>query len=106
MPIIRSNYPDNWEEISHFIRFVRGEGKCEWEGCNAKHLEPHPITGSKVVLTTAHLDHDTSHNDYSNLKSSCQRCHFAHDRHDNLKRRRFNKFKRISKGNLKLFNND
>lgn len=33
----------------------------------------------KVVLTVAHLDHDTTNNDDTNLKSLCQRCHLRHD---------------------------
>ena len=33
----------------------------------------------KVVLTVAHLDHDTTNNDGSNLKALCQRCHNRYD---------------------------
>jgi 5-methylcytosine-specific restriction endonuclease McrA len=32
-----------------------------------------------IVLTIAHLDHDTTNNDYSNLKALCQKCHNRHD---------------------------
>lgn len=32
-----------------------------------------------IVLTIAHLDHNVTHNDYSNLKALCQRCHNRHD---------------------------
>jgi len=32
-----------------------------------------------VVLTIAHLDHDTNNNKYSNLKALCQKCHNRHD---------------------------
>lgn len=35
--------------------------------------------GRKVVLTVAHLDHDPSHNDPSNLLALCQRCHLVLD---------------------------
>jgi 5-methylcytosine-specific restriction endonuclease McrA len=41
--------------------------------------EPHPITGSKVILTIAHLDHDATHNNPENLRSLCQRCHLTYD---------------------------
>lgn len=34
----------------------------------------------KIVLTIAHLDHDTENSDYSNLKALCQRCHNRYDR--------------------------
>lgn len=58
-PENRSRYPKNWPEISRRIRFERAQGRCEKiiDGvrCTARHGEPHPITGSKVILTTAHL---------------------------------------------------
>lgn len=41
-----------------------------------------------VVLTVAHLDQDPTHNEDSNLKALCQRCHFAHDRAANIAKRR------------------
>lgn len=50
-----------------------------------------------VVLTIAHLNHDVSNNDYSNLKALCQRCHNRHDvgfRKENRK---------INKGIITLF---
>ena len=53
MPVDYNEYPDNWHEISHHIRFVRAKGACET--CGAVHGEPHPVTGSIVVLTTAHI---------------------------------------------------
>lgn len=34
---------------------------------------------TRVVLTIAHLDHDITHNDDSNLMALCQRCHLLHD---------------------------
>jgi hypothetical protein len=54
MPIDYSRYPENWHEFSRFIRFERAQNKCEW--CGAMNGEPHPVTGSKVVLTVAHMD--------------------------------------------------
>jgi len=77
VPMDRSKYPDNWEEISHWVRFERAQGVCE--GCGARHGEPHPITGSKVVLTTAHLDHNPQNNNPDNLRAWCQRCHLRYD---------------------------
>jgi len=83
MPMDRSKYPDDWEEISHYIRFIRAGGRCEgsllYPDCRAEHGKPHPVTGSIVVLTVAHLDHDPSNNDPTNLRAMCQRCHLAHD---------------------------
>lgn len=34
---------------------------------------------TRIVLTTAHLDHDTTNNVDSNLRSMCQRCHNRYD---------------------------
>jgi hypothetical protein len=34
---------------------------------------------TRVVLTTAHIDHDPSNNADSNLAAWCQRCHLLHD---------------------------
>lgn len=50
-PEMRERYPKDWKLRSRFVRFVRARGRCEW--CGAAHGEPHPITGGKVVLTTA-----------------------------------------------------
>jgi len=33
----------------------------------------------RIILTVAHLDHDTNNNDYSNLKALCQLHHLRHD---------------------------
>jgi hypothetical protein len=41
--------------------------------------QPHPETGSRVVLTTAHLNHDPSCGDLEQLRHMCQRCHLAYD---------------------------
>ncbi len=90
MPFDRSRYPDDWEQISDRIRFDRAEGQCECEGqcghahpdgrCRAEHGEPHPATGSNVVLTVAHWPDDTPSNvDEDNLWAMCQRCHLSVD---------------------------
>ena len=83
MPMNRSKYPNNWEEISHRIRFERAKGRCEGSpahpNCRAEHGKPHPVTGSIVVLTTAHLDHDPTNNNPANLRAWCQRCHLTYD---------------------------
>lgn len=74
----RHLYPDNWEDISLRIRKERANDKCEW--CGAVNAEPHPVTGSRVILTVAHLDQNRSNNDDSNLAALCQKCHLGHDR--------------------------
>lgn len=87
-PENRDKYPADWPAISARIRFERAEGRCECDGrcgiahggrCTARHGEPHPVTGSRVVLTVMHLDHDPGHNDDTNLMAGCQRCHLRYD---------------------------
>lgn len=97
MPMNKANYLPNWEAISQRIRFGRAAGRCECRGecgahdgdggkgmgngcCEAAHGRAHPITGSKVILTTAHLDHDTANNADDNLAAYCQRCHLNYDK--------------------------
>lgn len=78
-PENRKRYPKNWKEISNRIRFERAKGRCEFDGCGAEHGKPHPITGSIVVLTVAHLDHTPENCEDDNLKAACQRCHLTYD---------------------------
>ena len=75
---IKHRYPPDWRGISDRIRFGRPGGRCEW--CGAEHLKPHPMTGSKVILTVAHLDRATVDHSDANLAALCQRCHLGHDR--------------------------
>lgn len=78
MPINPARYPENWKEISLRIRFEVDEGKCRF--CGAEHGKQHPITGSLVILTTAHLDHKLTDHSDENLAALCQRCHLNFDR--------------------------
>ncbi len=79
MPIDYASYPKDWKLRSRFIRFYRARNRCEW--CGAQNRQPHPITGSKVVLTVAHV-YDMTHSNASllNLAALCQCCHLNHDR--------------------------
>jgi len=82
MPCDYSKYPDNWKEIRVAI-LARAKGCCEgtaqYPGCQATNHQIHPETGSMVVLTIAHLDHDTTNNEPDNLRALCQRCHLTWD---------------------------
>lgn len=84
-PENRKRYPKNWADISRRIRFERAQGQCEFvingERCKARNGEPHPDTGSKVVLTVAHLDHQPENCADENLRAGCQRCHLRYDAH-------------------------
>lgn len=95
LPINRKLYPPDWEEISHRIRFICAGGKCEgcerYPDCRAEHGQPHPVTGSMVILTTAHWpDPSPANNDEGNLHAWCQRCHNTMDAAMRLYNRRRN----------------
>lgn len=121
MPIrkdLKHLYPPDWKEISHRIRFGRANGRCEF--CGARHgwyrgpngilwdpsileqiglMEFHHF--SKIVLTTAHLDHDPTNNDEANnLRALCQRCHLDWDLKHHLASRRMNRERETGQGRL------
>ncbi len=76
-------YPANWEELRAAV-LQRAGNACEW--CGAKNGEPHPRTGSKVVLTVAHVyDHRPEEASLDNLAALCQK---DHNRHDSTRRRK------------------
>lgn len=81
MPIRAENkhrYPREWPLISLWVRVCAG-WRCEW--CDAQQGQPHPITGSKVVLTVAHLvDMAPENCAPTNLAALCQKCHLGLDR--------------------------
>lgn len=87
MPINYSDYPDGWHEFSRYIREVRAGNRCE--RCPAVNGEPHPITGSIVVLTVAHLDHDRTHMNPARVAALCQLCHNTLDAPVRAHRRRY-----------------
>jgi hypothetical protein len=93
MPVRPENkhrYPSDWKAISLRIRTVRAAGRCECLGecgrgthdgrCPNLNGGQAYGTGSKVVLTVAHLDHTPEHVDDSNLRAMCQGCHLHYDR--------------------------
>lgn len=100
-PENRDRYPPSWREISARIRNERAGGRCECTGeCGTNHAdeaaelqiescsgEPfdrcrafnggiHPVTGSRVVLTVAHLPgREIEQCGDDDLRAMCQRCH-------------------------------
>jgi 5-methylcytosine-specific restriction endonuclease McrA len=81
-PENRNRYPPNWRVVRAAILARAGntcEGSPQYPDCRAVNGQPHPVTGSKVVLTIAHLDHQPQNNDPANLKAWCQRCHNTYD---------------------------
>ena len=81
-PENRARYPTNWKAISLARRQAAGwrcEGSPAYPECRAENGMEHPVTGSKVVLTVAHLDHTPENVDPENLRAWCQRCHLTYD---------------------------
>lgn len=81
-PENRARYPKDWKNITAAIR-ERAKNACEgspaYPDCRAENGQAHPVTGSRVVLTVAHLDHTPENCDHSNLRAWCQRCHLTYD---------------------------
>lgn len=111
MPMNPADYPPDWRKISRDVR-ERAGWRCECTGqcgadhalerdadgllpgaailgrCAAVHDKRHPITGSRVIMTVAHLwrgpcaDHHAAGvkcGDPAHLLAMCQRCHLAYD---------------------------
>jgi hypothetical protein len=57
---------------------------------------------TRVVLASAHLDHDPGNNHQRNLAALCQRCHLAHDRPEHRRQRWRTLFRRRASGDLFL----
>jgi len=90
-PEEKARYPKDWPAISRRIRDRAGnccEGSPAYPDCRAPNGEPHPVTGSRVVLTVAHLDHTPENCDDDNLRAMCQRCHLNYDRDHHTATRR------------------
>ena len=95
MPVDWSKYPKDWRDISANIK-ARSGGQCECAGecglhdgqdlyepvahrCVERHGFSAKFANGTVILTTAHLNHDTQDSRPENLKAMCQRCHLRYD---------------------------
>ncbi len=85
MPCDYKKYPANWKEIRKEI-LIRAENRCEL--CNAENYKPHWKTGSKVILTIAHMTDDLNDVKPYQLLALCQRCHNKIDMPMRVKRRK------------------
>ena len=83
MPWDKTRYPPDWKEIRARILERAGhccEGSPAYPDCRAANGEPHPVTGSRVVLTIAHYpDHTPGNVSDDNIHANCQRCHLTED---------------------------
>lgn len=92
MPCDYSEYHPKWTLIVRLIHRRSGnrcEGSPRYPDCRAANGKPHPVTGSKVVLTVAHLDHNKEHNRFHNLRDMCQRCHLTYDLAHHIENRKY-----------------
>lgn len=110
MPIDYSEYPDNWKEISEYIRVKRAKNKCETCGApNGEYIYrpkndtrwklAHPDWPNAVliVLTVAHINPDKMDVRYTNnpndpdnnLIAECQRCHLIRDKDHHANNRKY-----------------
>jgi len=99
-PENKSRYPKNWKDLSTSLKEEAG-WQCECDGrcgrnthgarCSNKHGQPAYGTGSKVVLTTAHLNHTPEDCRKENLMVMCQGCHLHYDKDHHAETRKRNK---------------
>lgn len=84
----RARYPKTWREMVA-LAAARSGGRCECDGrcgldhggrCTAINGQPHPTTGSKVVLTLAH-EHGVPLEEEAidRMFHACQQCHNRYD---------------------------
>lgn len=76
MPLRRELNPVDWPAISLRIRNREG-WRCRW--CGIERGSTATKSGKSVVLTVAHINHDTTSNVEDNLAALCQRYHLEHD---------------------------
>lgn len=92
MPCDYKKYPSDWKTLIRPRIIERGGNRCEgspaYPDCRAENGKPHPVTGSKVVLTVAHLNHKPMDCRDENLKLWCQMCHNTYDMPFRIKNRK------------------
>jgi 5-methylcytosine-specific restriction endonuclease McrA len=95
MPIDKSRYPKNWDQIARAIK-ERVNWRCQECGLDCT---PAPIQDrslkAKKTLTVHHWDYNPANNNPDNLIALCSACHL---------RKHTRKRGNISKGQLGLFN--
>lgn len=130
MPMNRSLYPKNWDEIA---RSVKDSSQWRCQECDRLCRMPgeslndfldrlldvsvpddlyeldddeefgNRLMAGRFVLTVAHLNHDPSDNSPGNLRALCSVCHLRHDAAHHARSRKSNRLKRLEKnGQLTL----
>ncbi len=77
MPMDRTKYPDDWDEIATAIKEQAG-WRCEQ--CSRQCRFPgEPFDTHRRTLTVAHINHVEMDCREENLVALCPRCHLAYD---------------------------
>jgi 5-methylcytosine-specific restriction endonuclease McrA len=104
MPCDYKNYAPDWKTVIVPAVLARAHYRCERCGVS-NHTKRKGYHGKpiEVILTVAHLDQDTSNNDWSNLAALCQQCHNTLDAPHRAKHRITNRSKTLEQqGQLSL----
>jgi hypothetical protein len=115
-PEMRDVYPPDWDARSLAVKEAAG-WRCQCTGfcgrpsnhidpegrCVNRHGRPAFASGSTVVLTTAHLDHDPENWDDPRLAALCQGCHLWYDREHHAETRALRRHEQlVAAGQLSL----
>lgn len=86
MPMDRSLYPDDWDEIALAVK-DGADWKCE--ECGKQCRRPgEPFDTHRRTLTVSHQNHDPADCRRENLKALCAPCHLRYDAEHHAKTRR------------------
>jgi hypothetical protein len=83
-------------------RWRNGEGRALRRNLPSAEEMLRQLRRTRVVLATAHRNHDPTDNRSCNLLALCQRCHLSHDRAEHQRRRWLTLFSRKAVGDLFL----
>ena len=97
MPMDRSKYPDNWDEIAFEIKEA-SNWMCNICGKQCR-CPGEPFETHKKTLTVGHLNHDESDSARENLMAMCAPCHLRYDAKHHAETRR----KKKHKNQMRLF---
>jgi len=78
VPCNYADYHPDWKSIRRQI-LDQADHLCEFCGVGNGALVMRPGKVSVVVLTIAHLCHDTACYDPTHLRALCQKCHLSYD---------------------------
>jgi len=99
MPMDRSKYPDNWEEIALAVKEA-ADWKCQT--CGKQCRRPgEPFDTHRRTLTVAHIDHEGGC-DSSNLIAECAPCHLRRDAPYHARHARQTRARKVGQMEMKL----